>query len=124
MACRGARGIPVLEALDLRDLRRCCELYKRLDRRASVVAATLGVPMVSAPRGGRPDQVRVGGVARGLAVRPGLRGNRRGLERLDAGALILALADAPSLAFDLSGWMHAQKLCHQARKVSPQKLPR
>ena len=40
------------------------------------------------------------------------------------GALILTLADSLSLAFDFSSWLHAQKLCYQARRISPEKLLR
>jgi hypothetical protein len=40
------------------------------------------------------------------------------------GTLILTLAVTSSLAFDLSSWMHAQKLRYQARRISPGMLLR
>ena len=38
------------------------------------------------------------------------------------GALILALADTLSLAFDFLSWIDSQKMRYQARKISPEKL--
>jgi hypothetical protein len=91
---------------------------------ACIVAATLRAPVVSGPRAA--ELIR-GGQGAWLLASPfalGFAGSGAGWNAWTVGALILALADTLSPAFDFLSWLHVQKLRYQARRISPEKLVR
>jgi hypothetical protein len=74
----------------------------------------------SAERGGA-------GVSAWLLASPfalGFAGSNAAWNTWIVGALILALADTLSLAFDFLSWLHALELHYQARRISPKKCLR
>jgi hypothetical protein len=91
---------------------------------ACIVVATIRVPIVSGLRAAELIKV---GLGAWLLVSPfalGFAGSSAAWNTWIVGALILALADTLSLAFDSLSWIHAQKLRYQARRISPEKLLR
>jgi hypothetical protein len=91
---------------------------------ACIVAATLRVPVVSGPRAAELIRIGLGAWLLASPVALGLGGSGAGWSAWTVGALILALADILSLAFDSLSWLHAQRLRYQARRISPEKLVR
>jgi SPW repeat len=90
-----------------------------------IVAATLGVPIVSGPRAAELIKVGLGAWLLASPFALGFAGSAAAWNACIVGALILVLADTLSLAFDFLSWLHAQKkLCYQARRISPEKLLR
>ncbi len=91
---------------------------------ACIVAATLRVPVVSGPRAAELIRIGLGAWLLASPVALGFGRSGAGWSAWTVGALILALADTLSLAFDSLSWMHAQRLRYQARRISPEKLVR
>jgi hypothetical protein len=88
---------------------------------ACIVAATLRVPVVSGPRAAALIRVGLGAWLLASPLALGFAGSGAAWSAWIVGALILALADTLSLAFDFLSWMHAQKLRYQAHRISPEK---
>ena len=65
------------------------------------------------------DQGRAGAWPLASPVALGFAGSGAAWNAWILGTLILTLADTSSLAFELSSWIHAQKLRYQARRISP-----
>jgi hypothetical protein len=89
-----------------------------------IVVATLRVPIVSGPRAAELIRVGLGAWLLASPFALGFAGSGAAWNTWIVGALILALADTLSLAFDFLSWLHAQKLRYQARRISPEKLLR
>jgi hypothetical protein len=89
-----------------------------------IVVATLRVPIVSGPRAAELIKVGLGAWLLASPFALGFAGFAAAWNAWVVGALILTLADTLSLAFDFLSWLHAQKLCYQARRISPEKLLR
>jgi hypothetical protein len=89
-----------------------------------IVVATLRVPIVSGPRAAELIRVGLGAWLLASLFALGFAGSAAAWNAWVVGALILTLADTLSLAFDFLSWLHAQKLCYQARRISPEKLLR
>ncbi len=87
-----------------------------------IVVATLRVPIVSGPRAAELIKVGLGAWLLASPFALGFAGSGAGWNTWTVGALILALADTLSPAFDFSSWIHAQKVRYQARRISPEKL--
>jgi SPW repeat len=87
-----------------------------------IVAATLRVPIVSGPRAAELTKVGLGAWLLALPFALGFAGSGAAWNAWIVGALILALADTLSLAFDFLSWIYAQKLRYQVRRISPEKL--
>lgn len=89
---------------------------------ACIIVATARVPIVSEVQAAELIKV---GLGAWLLVSPlalGFSESGAAWNAWIVGALILALADTLSLAFDFSSWIHAHKLRYQARKISPGKV--
>ena len=91
---------------------------------ACIIVATLRVPIVSGPRGAELTRLGLGAWLLASPFALGFAGSSVAWNAWIVGTLILAMADTLSLAFDLSSWIHAQKLCYQARRISPGMLLR
>jgi hypothetical protein len=91
---------------------------------ACIVVATLRVPIVSGPRVAERIKFGLGAWLRASPLVLGFAGSAAGWNTWIVGALILAPADTLILAFDFLGWIHAQRLRYQARRISPEKLLR
>jgi len=89
---------------------------------ACIVAATLRVPIVSGPRAAELIRVGLGAWLLASPFALGFAGSGAAWNAWTVGALIFALADTLSLAFDFLSWMHVQRLRYQARRISPEKL--
>src|SRR5215213_10867008 len=91
---------------------------------ACIVVATLRVPIVSGPRAAELIKVGLGAWLLASPYALGFAGTGAAWNTWIVGALILALADTLSLAFDFLSWLHAQKLRYQVRRIFPEKLLR
>jgi hypothetical protein len=89
---------------------------------ACIVVATVRLPIVSGPRAAELIKVGLGAWLLASPFALGFAESSATWSAWIVGALILALADTLSLAFDALSWMHAQKLRYQARRISPEKL--
>ena len=89
---------------------------------ACIAAATLRVPIVSDSRTAELIEVGLGVWLLASPFALGFAGSGAAWNAWILGALIVALADTPSLAFDFLSWIDAQKLRYQVRKISPPKL--
>ena len=89
---------------------------------ACIIVAALRVPIVSGPRPAELIKVGLGVWLLASPVALGFAGSGAAWSAWIVGALILALADTLSLAFDVWSWIYAQKLRYQARRISPEKL--
>jgi hypothetical protein len=75
-----------------------------------IVVATLRVPIVSGPRAAELIRVGLGAWLLASPFALGFAGSGAAWNTWIVGALILALADTLSLAFDFLSWLHAQKI--------------
>jgi hypothetical protein len=91
---------------------------------ACIVVATLRVPIVSGPRAAELIKVGLGAWLLASPFALGFAASGAAWNAWTVGALTLALSDTLSLAFDFLSWIHAQMLCYQARRISPEKLLR
>jgi hypothetical protein len=91
---------------------------------ACIVVATLRVPIVSGPRAAKPIKFGLGAWLLASPFALAFAASSAAWNAWIVGTLILTLADTSSLAFDLSSWIHAQKLRYQARRISPGMLLR
>ncbi|MDQ5810628.1 MAG: SPW repeat protein [Actinomycetota bacterium] len=91
---------------------------------ACIVVATLRVPIVSVPRVAERIKVGLGAWLLASPFVLGFAGSAAGWNAWIVGALILALADTLSPAFDVLSWIYAQRLRYQARRISLEKLLR
>jgi SPW repeat-containing protein len=91
---------------------------------ACIVAATLRVPIVSGPRAAELIKTGLGVWLLASPLALGFAGSGAAWNAWIVGALILALADTPSLAFDFLSWLHAQELRYQARNTALGKIVR
>ena len=89
---------------------------------ACIAAATLRVPIVSDSRIAELIEVGLGVWLLASPFALGFAGSGAAWNAWILGALIVALADTPSLAFDFLSWIDAQKLRYEVRKISPEKL--
>jgi hypothetical protein len=89
---------------------------------ACIVAATLRVPVVSGPRAAELIRVGLGAWLLASPFALGFAGSGAAWNAWTVGALIFALADTLSPAFDFLSWMHMQRLRYQARRIFPEKL--
>ena len=89
---------------------------------ACIAAATLRVPIVSGSRAAGLIKVGLGVWLLASPFALGFAGSGAAWNAWIVGALILALADTLSLAFDFLSWIDSQKMRYQARKISPEKL--
>ncbi len=89
-----------------------------------IVVATLRVPIASGLRGAELARVGLGAWLLASPFALGFAESSAAWNAWIVGTLILVMADTLSLAFDLSSWIHAQKLRYQARRISPGMLLR
>ena len=91
---------------------------------ACIVVAPLRVPAVSGPRAAELIKVGLGAWLLASPVALDFAGSGAAWNAWIVGALILALADTLSLAFDFLCWIGAQRLRYQVCMITPERLIR
>jgi hypothetical protein len=91
---------------------------------ACIAVATLRVPTVSGPRAAELIKVGLGVWLLVSPVALGFAGSGAAWNAWIVGALILALADTLSLAFDFLSWLHVHELRYQVCTITPERLIR
>ena len=91
---------------------------------ACLVVVTLRVPTVSGPRAAELIKVGLGAWLLVSPVALGFAGSSAAWNAWIVGALILALVDTLSLAFDFLSWLHVHDLRYQVRTITPERLIR